>query len=98
MNNYEFLNVSKEENKLITEIADRAIKNCDIFGTIIDDRMGLEMDLMLAHYEFNLRLEDLLLADDFNFSHDIMGIQNTIDRRNFCFTNHFLPRYSNPNK
>ncbi len=38
--------------------------------------MGIES----ADQKFNLRLEDWLKADDFNFAHDSCGIQNNIQR------------------
>ena len=41
-----------------------------------------------------LRLEDMLNADDFNFSHDVSGIYNHIDLTNMELKNHFSPRFS----
>lgn len=44
----------------------------------------------------NGRLEDLLKADDFNFSHDVMGIMNNINRSEFPAKDFglFVPRYA----
>lgn len=43
------------------------------------DRM---MDIESADIKFNLRLDDWLKADDFNFAHDFLGIRDSIDRNN----------------
>lgn len=53
------------------------------------------MDLENADNKFNLRLNELLGADDFNFAHDIVGIVNNIDRNNPTEFNYFVPRYAN---
>ncbi|MBS5083241.1 MAG: hypothetical protein KH031_24160 [Clostridiales bacterium] len=41
------------------------------------DRM---MDIESADKKFNLRLDDWLKSDNFNFYHDFIGIVNNIDR------------------
>ena len=43
-----------------------------------------------------LRLDDLLAADDFNFAHDVLGINQHLDRQTFKFKDCFSPRYSLP--
>jgi hypothetical protein len=58
------------------------------------DRFSLIMDLECADNEFNLRLNDFLNADDFNFTHDIVGIQNNINRQIMKFENCFVPRFA----
>lgn len=40
------------------------------------------MDIESADIKFNLRLDDWLEADDFNFAHDFLGIRDSIDRNN----------------
>lgn len=37
------------------------------------DRMGALMDIESADKKFNMRLDDWLQADDFNFAHDYCG-------------------------
>ena len=74
----------------ILAIANRAVKE----GLNFHDRLSLIMDLELAHEKFNLRLDELLNADKFNFAHDIRGIQQHIDRRNKEFVDCFVPRYA----
>lgn len=83
--------VSAEDAKLIQRIVDRAAK-AELLG---GSRMDLEMDIEAVHANGTpLRLGELLTADTFNFSHDISGIQNCIDRNTGRLRNHFLPRFS----
>ena len=79
-----------EQLELITKIVERASD----LGILAFDRVSLHMDLDVAMKEFNLRLEELLNADNFNFSHDIVGIQLNIDRRNFKMNDVFVPRFA----
>lgn len=85
---------SKEPDKdiylKIVEIAKRA----EEMDLLIFDRMSLIMDLDCANDEFNLRLDELLSADNFNFSHDIVGIQNHLDRKAKKMGDFFVPRYA----
>ncbi len=63
-------------------------------GLMAFDRLSLMMDLECADDEFNLRLDELLQADNFNFSHDIVGIQNNLNRETKKMENFFVPRYA----
>lgn len=78
-----------KELELLGKIADRAEK----LNLLMFDRISLLMDMEEAHKQFDLRLEDLLNADDFNFAHDVVGIQKHIDRETKDF-NFFLPRFA----
>lgn len=82
--------MNKTEKMTIVEIAKRAEK----MNLLMFDRMSLIMDIENVHAEIGLRLNDLLNADDLNFSHDIVGIQQNIDRQSKKLQNLFLPRYS----
>lgn len=83
--------MTKKENfEKLVEIAKRAEK----MNLLMFDRFSLIMDLECANEEFNLRLEEFLNADNFNFAHDIVGIQNNINRQTKEFENCFLPRFS----
>ena len=64
-------------------------------------RLTLSMDLDFAEIAFNIDFEKLLAFDGFNFAHDIIGIQNSIDRKKSTYTtkpptavfdNRFVPR------
>lgn len=87
----EFHNLGNEID-LMGDIAKRA----DEMNLLMFDRMSLIMDLEVATREFNLRLEELLNADNFNFSHDVVGIQQNIDRENVKMNGVFVPRFASP--
>ena len=83
--------VSATDAKLIHAIVDRAVRMEMLSGS----RMDLEMDIEAVHANGTpLRLADLLAADTFNFTHDVVGIQNCIDRNTGGLRNHFLPRFA----
>lgn len=88
--------VEKERLQLIMDIAKRA-RESDLLAF---DTQALIMDLSCADRQFSLRLEEFLNADDFNFVHDIVGIQNNIDRRvvnddgSVGKISRFVPRYA----
>ncbi|MCY8513814.1 MULTISPECIES: hypothetical protein [Bacillus subtilis group] len=81
---------NKETFLKIVDIAKRAEEK----NLLMFDRMSLIMDLECVNEEFNLRLEDLLNADDFNFAHDIIGIQNNLNREERKMGNLFVPRFA----
>lgn len=82
----------KERYEKYVAIAERA-KNDGLYN---GDRMSLLMDIESADKKFNLRLDDWLNADKFNFAHDLYGIMNNIVRDSFPATDFgfFLPRFS----
>jgi hypothetical protein len=82
--------MKKENLELIVKI----VKKAEEKGLLMFDRISLIMDLECATKEFNLRLNDFLNADDFNFSHDICGIQNNLNRQTKKMENFFLPRFA----
>lgn len=83
--------LNKEQYATISKITERA----EQLGLLRLDRLSLLIDLECATVEFNLRLDDLLNADDFNFAHDIVGIQNHINRAaGGTFDGTFLPRFA----
>lgn len=57
------------------------------------DRM---MDIQSADEKFNMRLDDWLKADDFNFAHDFIGIRDNIVRNEFPSKDFgfFVPRFA----
>lgn len=82
--------MTRDEKMLIFKIAERADKN----GLLMSDRLSLIMDIEHTHDEVTLKLEELLNADEMNFTHDIVGIQNNMNRKTGKLENCFLPRYS----
>jgi len=84
------MKTAKEEIQTISSIANRAIKQ----GlNLHSDKLSLVMDIEVTHEETPLRLDALLNADDFNFSHDVLGIQQNLNRDTKTMDNFFLPRY-----
>ncbi len=83
---------NKERFMMYVEIAKRA-EEMELYN---GERMTLLMDLESADNVFNLRLEDFLNADDFNFSHDVLGIMSNINRSEFPAKDFglFVPRYA----
>lgn len=82
--------MTKDEKLLIMRAAERA----EEMDLLLFDRMSLIMDIEVVHAEIGLKLNELLNADDLNFAHDIVGIQQNVDRVNKKLTNLFLPRYA----
>lgn len=62
-----------------------------------NDRLSVLMDLESAEAKFHLKMEEFLQADDYNFSHDFLGIENNINRAcGFPATDFgdFIPRFA----
>lgn len=75
------------------EIAERAESE----GLYNGERINLLMDIESADIKFNMKLDDWLMSDSFNFSHDLLGIINNIVRVNFLAKDfgNFVPRFAN---
>ena len=84
---------TKEKFMMYVKIAQRA-EGMDLYK---GERISFLMDMENADKVFDLRLEDLLNADDLNFAHDVVGIVNNIDRKNPTDFNFFVPRYAKIN-
>ena len=83
--------LNKEEMILINKIVKRGFPLMkDHYISILD----MTMDIDAANNDIPLKLNDLLIADDLNFYHDIMGIYNNINRNTKKIDNCFLPRYA----
>ena len=62
-----------------------------------DEDVDRMMDIESADKKFNMRLDEWLNADDFNFAHDFYGIVNNINReKGFPATDFgfFVPRFA----
>lgn len=82
---------TKEELDLIIKI----IKRADDENLLSTDRLCLMMDLEAVHTnDVKLQFGKLLNFPRFDFAHDIVGIQNCIDRKTGKLTKCFLPRCS----
>ena len=82
----------KERYLQYVKIAERA----ETEGLYKGERINLLMDIESADNVFNLRLDDWLNADEFNFAHDLFGIVNNVVRDSFPATDFgfFVPRFA----
>lgn len=82
----------REKSKKYGSICARA----KAMGIMQGDVIGALMDIESADRRFNLRLDKFLEADNFNFAHDFIGIQNNIIREHFPATDfgYFIPRFA----
>ena len=86
----------KQEFEIIVKICERA-EEMDIVAPSANPgnrRMNLLMDLENAHKDVGLALGKLLEADDLNFAHDVIGIQNHMNRSTGKLEDFFIPRYA----
>lgn len=78
----------------IQKIADRAVHVYADHDVRVERRDVL-MDISAVHFgPQKLRLDDLLAADDFNFMHDVTGINRHLDHETFELRDSFRPRFS----
>lgn len=89
-------NATKSERPIIERIARRAYHLAKkLKGQY--PLLEAEMDVTATHCNGNeLRLRELVEADDFNFGHDVFGIRRYLDRETGQLTDHFRPRFSAP--
>lgn len=80
----------KEELEIIKKITERAEKS----NLLMFDKLSLMMDLDCINQLIGLDFQKLLNANNFNFRHDIVGIQNNINRQKIKLENLFVPRCS----
>lgn len=67
-----------------------------IISDIKSERFQALMDIESADKKFNLKLDELLKADDIDFMHDYCGIRGYIKRTEFPATDFgsFVPRFA----
>lgn len=84
--------LTNDQRQVVLKIIGRA-KDMNM---IKDSLISTLMDIESAVLHFNMRLQDWLEADDFNFAHDFYGIINCIVRDEFPSVNfgYFLPRFA----
>jgi hypothetical protein len=89
---------SDQDIPLIQKIATRAVRMAEDYGTEYD-KLDCVMDITACHLNGTpLKLEALLKADDFNFSHDVFGIRRHMDRETCKLGGFFLPRFTDTDK
>lgn len=86
--------VTDQDFEIIEKIAERAYMMARSQG-VEYDMTSLAMQVIACHLNgCPLKLQALLDADNFNFSHDVFGIANHIDRKTGKLTRCFLPRFA----
>lgn len=86
--------VTISDSAVINKIARRAFDLAKGYGRK-RKAINYAMDLTAVHANGNpLRLADLLAADNFNFIHDVFGIERHLDRDTGKLGNCFRPRFS----
>lgn len=85
---------SKTEAITINKIAHRAVALAASVG--VDYRlMDADMDITACHVNgCPLKLDELLAADNSNFSHDVFGIRRHLNRESGLLEDCFSPRYA----
>lgn len=86
----------KQEFEIIVKICERA-EELGIVAPSADPnnkRLNLIMDIDNANKDVGLALDKLLEADDLNFAHDVIGIQNHMNRSTGKLEDFFVPRYA----
>lgn len=79
--------LKRTDYEAISRIAKRAVS---LFPGA--DKLTIEMDLEAAHKSVGIDFDKLENFDDFNFMHDIVGIDKNINRNSGELGNCFLPR------
>ena len=86
----------KDRFKKIYEISLRADNILDKYEnrSAYPSRVTIMMDVENADRQFNLRLDELLEAEDYEGAHEVFGIVNNIDRTTGKVGNFFVPRFA----
>jgi len=84
------------EHRVISKLAKRAVllakKHGGDYGM-----MDAKMDILATHLNgCPLNLKKLMLAEDFDFAHDVFGIRRHLDRETGQLKNCFFPRCARP--
>lgn len=88
----------KKLSKSEIELCDKIVTRAQKLGLYENNRITAFLDVQNAAKHFNMRLEDWLNAEDFDFVHDIVGIYKAINRTvypvDFSDDPWFLPRFA----
>jgi len=83
----------QENTQLMNRIVDRAVQ----MQLIQREPIALMMDMAAVHKNCTeIDFVELLAAEDGDFTHDILGIQQHINRSTGKLEDDFLPRYALP--
>ena len=88
---------SKEALEKISDLADRSQKLAKSLDVLGFNKMHWMMNLEAVHLNgCPLDLDRLATFDDFNFAHDIFGIERYLDKKTGKLRNCFVPRCAKP--
>ena len=83
------------EREIIERIAKRAVALYRKYGNTDVDELDIQMDLEACHCNgCPLRLADMEQADNFNFMHDVTGINAHLNHDTGKLERWFLPRFA----
>lgn len=92
------MKLKRSDIEVINLIADRAAKLAVEHEVCYDEREAKRtflMDLMAVHeHGCPLKLTELLNAENFDFAHDVFGINHHLNRKSYQLEDCFLPRYA----
>lgn len=85
--------MSKKEKFILY---DKIVERAKSLNLLNDEKRCHMMDVESADLHFNMRLQEWLDADNFNFARDFCGIRNNIVRGKFPSTEFgfFVPRFA----
>ena len=90
--------MKKTLSKTEIDLCDRIVTRAQRLGLYENNRITAFMDIQNAAKYFNIRLEEWLNADDFDFVHDVVGIYKAINRVahpvDFSNDPYFMPRFA----
>lgn len=78
--------LNKEDLKTINKIVRRAVNALGV-----TDLTSASTDIEDAHIDCPMKLQELLMAGEFDFAHDIRGIINCMNRHTGKLENCFVP-------
>lgn len=84
----------RERFEIISGIADRALNRVPFEERSKRDKLSLVMDIDFADKDCPLRLRELAQAPDFDFAHDVFGIERHLNRTTKKLQNCFVPRFA----
>ena len=95
MESLRLLNIRECKMKYDIKSRIKVTERAEALNILMRDRITFVMDIDIAIEYYNMDLERLLAFDNFDFMHDVCGIQIRIDReRKTIIDDFFLPRCS----
>ena len=83
-----------EKDRAYYDLLQRIVNRAKTLGIGWGDTITQMMDIDHAADQFKMRLQEMADADDFNFAHDFVGIQNTMNRETGRIEGLFVPRFA----